>query len=58
MEMLKFTGMVKNVLETNDSIKWSDLSLKEYPELPDEYEVEFTISLNHDDFLSGKIRNC
>ncbi len=58
MEMLKFTGMVKNVLETNDSIKWSDLSLNENPELPDEYEVEFTISLNHDDFLSGKIRNC
>lgn len=56
--MLKVSGIYRNgrvnVFVTNASIKWSELSLTEHPELPDEYEIELTISLNHDDFLSGK----
>lgn len=58
MKMLKVSGIYRNgkinVFGTNSLIKWSELSLNEHPELHDDYEVELTISLNHDDFLSGK----
>lgn len=58
MEMLKVSGIYRNgkinMSETNSSIKWSELCLTEQPNLPDEYEVEMTISLNGDDFLAGK----
>jgi hypothetical protein len=56
--MLKVSGIYRNgkinVSGTNRLIKWSELSLTGQPDLPDEYEVELTISLNNDDFLSGK----
>ena len=56
--MLKVSGIYRNgkinVSGTNRLIKWSELSLTGQPNLPDEYEVELTISLNNDDFLCGK----
>jgi hypothetical protein len=58
MEIIKVRGVCRNgkinIFGINGSINWSELSLTENPELPDECELELTISLNQDDFLSGK----
>ncbi|HKJ80627.1 MAG TPA: hypothetical protein VJ954_01285 [Ignavibacteriaceae bacterium] len=58
MEIIKVRGICRNgkinIFGINSSINLSELSLTEHPELPDECELELTISLNQDDFLSGK----
>lgn len=61
MVILKVNGIYRNgrimVLETNSSIKWSDLSLTQPPELSDDCKVELTISLDEEVFLYGNNGN-
>ncbi|MEJ2494714.1 MAG: hypothetical protein P8Y79_10360 [Ignavibacteriaceae bacterium] len=57
MIMLKVKGVYDSggriVLDTNNMIEWTDLSSVTPPDLPDGSNIEITISLDENDFLSG-----
>lgn len=58
MVILEVNGIYRNGIialsGTNGKVKWGDLSLAEHPELPDDCKIELIISLDKNDFLSGK----
>lgn len=58
MVRIKVNGTCLNdgrvVFETNDFIECSGLILTQPAELPDECQVELTVSYDEEDFLSGK----
>ena len=58
MVILKVNGIYRNgtiaIHGTNGKVKWDKLSLTENPELPDDCIIELVISLDKNDFLSGK----
>jgi hypothetical protein len=58
MILLKMNGIYHNegkiVLDMNKTIEWKELSAEKSPELPDNSNVEITITFDESDFLSGK----
>ncbi|RPI75775.1 MAG: hypothetical protein EHM47_01715 [Ignavibacteriales bacterium] len=58
MIVLRINGTYHNdgriVLNMNKTIEWKELSAEKLPELPDNSNVELTITFDESDFLSGK----
>jgi hypothetical protein len=58
MIVLRINGTYHNkgriVLNTNKTIEWKEMSTEKLPELPDNSNIELTITFDESDFLSGK----
>lgn len=58
MIVLRINGIYhtkgKIVINRNKTIEWKELSTEKSPELPDNSNIEITITFDESDFLSGK----